>query len=107
MLRINDPLELELRVGGQLGIGDGLHSTRVSLNNKARQAYLQQRQTVADKLRACVIDNAATLLQATTEDDLLRVASASVPAQASGASSSRARARGANISRSLISRKND
>ena len=74
ILRINDPLELELQVGGRLGIGDGTRLTHVSLDNKRREAYLQQRQSVDDQLHACVTNNATTLLQVTTEDDPLNVA---------------------------------
>lgn len=80
MLRINDPLELDLRVAGRLGIGDGTRSTRVSLNHKLREKYLHQRHLLDDQLQACVTDNAATLLQATTEDDPVRVALDSVRA---------------------------
>ena len=81
LLRINDPLELELSVAGRLGIGNGTHSTRVALNDKCRQVYLQQRQLVDDQLHACVTSNAATLLQVTTEDDLVGVAMDGVLAQ--------------------------
>lgn len=69
ILKINDPLEINLPTVSGAGIGNGIDTANVFINKQQQQLLIEQKEHDEQLLRECLSHCSARLIQVSTNDD--------------------------------------